>query len=65
MMQEKAQESDLPQIAANQVKVMMKQLAASMNWELDINENGSKTAILLENKNILPKTLEIVSPKDA
>jgi len=65
MMQEKAQESDLPQIAANQVKVMMKQLAASMNWELDINENGSKTAILLENKNILPKALEIVSPKDA
>lgn len=42
MMQEKAQESDLPLIAANQVKVMMKQLAASMNWELDITEKGQK-----------------------
>ena len=65
MMQEKAQESDLPQIAANQVKVMMKQLAASMNWELDIKEKGSKTAILLEEKDILPKALEKASIKDA
>lgn len=65
MMQEKAQESDLPQIAANQVKVMMKQLAASMNWELDIKEKGSKTAILLEDKDILPKALEKASIKDA
>ena len=65
MMQEKAQESDLPQIAANQVKVMMKQLAASMNWELDIKEKGSKTAMLLEDKDILPKALEKASVKDS
>lgn len=65
MMQEKAQESDLPLIAANQVKVMMKQLAASMNWELDIKEKGNKTAILLEEKDILPKALEKASLKDA
>lgn len=65
MMQEKAQESDLPLIAANQVKVMMKQLAASMNWELDIKEKGSKTTMLLEDKDILPKALEKASVKDA
>ncbi len=65
MMQEKAQESDLPLIAANQVKVMMKQLAASMNWELDIKEKGTKTTILLEDKDILPKALEKSPIKDA
>jgi hypothetical protein len=65
MMQEKAQESDLPQIAANQVKVMMKQLAASMNWELDIQEKGTKTAILLKEKDVLPKALEKAPLKDA
>jgi hypothetical protein len=47
MMQEKAKESDLPQIAANQVKVMMRQLAASMNWELDIKALPPKNAMLL------------------
>jgi Protein of unknown function (DUF4230) len=35
MMHQKAMESDLPQIAANQVKVMMKELANTMNWELE------------------------------
>lgn len=47
MMLEKAKESDLPQIAANQVKVMMKQLSASMNWELDIKALPQKNAALL------------------
>ena len=35
MMHLKAMESDLPLIAANQVKVMMKELASTMNWELE------------------------------
>ena len=64
MMQEKAQESYLPLIAANQVKVMMKQLAASMNWELEIKEIGGKKTILLEDQEILPKVLEKASFKE-
>lgn len=36
MMQEKALESDLPQISTKQMNVMMTQLAASMNWEIDM-----------------------------
>jgi hypothetical protein len=46
MMQEKAMESDLPQIAAAQIKIMMKQLAASMNWDVEVPEKtllSSKT----------------------
>jgi Protein of unknown function (DUF4230) len=35
MMNQKAMESDLPMNAANQVKVMMKELANTMNWELE------------------------------
>jgi Protein of unknown function (DUF4230) len=42
MMQEKAIESDLPQIATNQVTVMMKQMAAAMNWELEMSKNYDK-----------------------
>jgi hypothetical protein len=38
MMHEKAMESDLPQIAQNQIKVMMKQLALSMGWELETTD---------------------------
>jgi hypothetical protein len=38
MMHQKAMESDLPMIAANQVKVMMKELASTMNWELENTE---------------------------
>ena len=51
MMVEKAQDSDLPQIAANQVKVMVKQLAASMNWEVDMKsfeKARSKQTLLAE-----------------
>jgi hypothetical protein len=50
LMQEKAYESDLPKIAENQVQVMMKQLAASMNWEIDVKAFPIKPQILLENK---------------
>jgi hypothetical protein len=35
-MNEKALESDLPRIANNQVQFMMYQLAASMNWKIDM-----------------------------
>jgi hypothetical protein len=34
-MQEKAMSSELPNIARKQVDVMMRQLAASMNWDID------------------------------
>jgi hypothetical protein len=50
LMQEKAQESDLPQIAANQVKLMMTQLAASMNWELDLNAISGTIQKVIESK---------------
>lgn len=50
LMREKAEESDLPQIAANQVSTMIKQLAASMNWEVDMKvlENSTSTKLLPE-----------------
>lgn len=52
LMREKARESDLPIIAANQVKVMMKQLAASMNWEVDLKlAEGIKPIALLPEHN--------------
>lgn len=35
-MNEKALQSDLPRIANNQVQVMMYQLAAAMNWKVDM-----------------------------
>lgn len=35
-MNEKALQSDLPRIASNQVQVMMYQLAAAMNWKIDM-----------------------------
>src|SRR5690606_18178988 len=34
-MNERALDSDLPRIAANQLQVMMLQLAAAMNWKID------------------------------
>ena len=49
MTQIKTFESDLPLIASNQVRVMMKQLAAAMNWKVDIIglDEKKKTPILL------------------
>jgi len=35
-MNEKALQSDLPRIATNQVQLMMFQLAATMNWKIDL-----------------------------
>lgn len=40
MMQAKALESDLPQIANRQMNVMMTQLASAMNWELEVKSNN-------------------------
>ncbi|RFS18510.1 DUF4230 domain-containing protein [Emticicia sp. C21] len=38
LMQEKALESDLPKVANRQVGLMMNQLAASVNWEIDYKQ---------------------------
>lgn len=38
VMQEKALTSDLPRVANRQVGLMMSQLAASMNWEVEFNQ---------------------------
>lgn len=47
MMVEKAQESELPQIANKQISVMINQLAASMNWEVKMESLPNKTPLLL------------------
>ncbi|MFD2519565.1 DUF4230 domain-containing protein [Emticicia soli] len=38
LMQEKALESDLPRVANRQVGLMMNQLAAAVNWEIDYRQ---------------------------
>lgn len=38
LMQEKALESDLPKVANRQVGLMMNQLAAAVNWEIDYKQ---------------------------
>lgn len=65
LMQEKAQESDLPQIAANQVKLMMNQLAASMNWEVDLKAIPGTTQKAIEPKEKIQNYLEKASGLDA
>jgi Protein of unknown function (DUF4230) len=45
VMHEKAMTSDLPLIARKQVDVMMRQLAASMNWDIDYSSLPSTTAL--------------------
>ncbi|WP_337044468.1 DUF4230 domain-containing protein [Emticicia sp. 17c] len=40
LMQEKAMESDLPKIANRQVELMMSQLAAAVNWEIEFKLLG-------------------------
>jgi hypothetical protein len=50
-MQLKAIESDLPKIANKQIGLMMQQLAASMNWEVDTKKMIQSTEpLLLENQ---------------
>lgn len=48
LMQEKALQSDLPKVANRQIGLMMNQLAASMNWEIDFNLLPEKTEKILE-----------------
>ncbi|WP_304232692.1 DUF4230 domain-containing protein [Jiulongibacter sediminis] len=48
LMLQKALESDLPDSANKQLKVMMQQLAASMNWEMEIGKSGWRKKSLSE-----------------
>jgi hypothetical protein len=47
-MNEKAMQSDLPRIAGNQVQLMIFQLAASMNWTVEMNLPDGNAAMLKE-----------------
>ena len=63
-MNEKALSSDLPRIANNQVQMMMYQLAASMNWKVDLSlpESDQKQfeeLISYEPLNAEPKILKL------
>lgn len=54
MIREKAEQSELPEMAARQLEVMMKQLASSMNWELEMSPIPTR----IENFSNEPKMLE-------
>jgi hypothetical protein len=61
-MNDKAMTSDLPRIANNQVQLMMYQLAASMNWQIDLqlpeaNQKKIDTFTAYEPVVAEPKTL--------
>lgn len=45
-MNEKAMESDLPRIANNQIQLMMYQLAATMNWKVDMQLSETNQKML-------------------
>jgi hypothetical protein len=45
-MNEKAMESDLPRIANNQIQLMMYQLAATMNWKVDMQLSEANQKML-------------------
>ena len=47
-MNDKAMESDLPRIAGNQVQLMIFQLAASMNWSVEMKLLDGNVAMLKE-----------------
>ncbi|GGH46129.1 DUF4230 domain-containing protein [Dyadobacter endophyticus] len=47
-MNDKAMESDLPRIAGNQVQLMIFQLAASMNWSVEMKLPDGNVAMLRE-----------------
>lgn len=54
LIKEKAEQSELPEIAAKQLNLMMKQLASTMNWELEAG--AAKPTIFLKSSE--PKILE-------
>lgn len=60
-MNEKALQSDLPRIATNQVQLMMFQLAASMNWKVDLQLPESNRKDLAEYTSYRPTDAEIDS----
>lgn len=47
-MNDKAMQSDLPRIAGNQVQLMMFQLAATMNWKIELQLSESNRIMLEE-----------------
>jgi hypothetical protein len=55
-MNDKAMESDLPRIAGNQVQLMIFQLAASMDWSVEMKLPDGNVAMLKEMTNY--RTLE-------
>lgn len=66
-MNDKALESDLPRIAGNQVQLMIFQLAASMNWSVEMKLPDGNAAMLKEYTHY--RTLEaqidsLETPKD-
>jgi hypothetical protein len=68
-MHEKALESDLPRIATNQVQLMIYQLAASMNWSIELalsKENQQQLDSLSRYKQLNPevKPLPLRSGKE-
>jgi len=60
-MNEKALQSDLPRIATNQVQLMMFQLAATMNWKIDLQLPEANQKLLESHKNYKPTDAEIDS----
>lgn len=50
-MNDKAMQSDLPRIAGNQVQLMMFQLAATMNWKIELQLTESNRMMLEEYAN--------------
>lgn len=68
-MNDKALSSDLPRIANNQVQMMMYQLAASMNWKVDLklpesNQKQLEEFTLYEPLNAEPKILKAPESAD-
>jgi hypothetical protein len=53
-MNEKALQSDLPRIATNQVQLMMFQLAATMNWKIDMQLPEANKTVIEEYSNYKP-----------
>lgn len=55
MIKEKAEHSELPVMAARQLEVMMKQLASSMQWELEMKPIPTRIEIPVEEPKMLEK----------
>lgn len=60
-MNDKALNSDLPRIATNQVQLMMFQLAATMNWKIDMQLPEANKQSLEEHNKYFPTNASILS----